>query len=261
MIIRRTSKRTLSSELNRQNQMLKERTKQLAFSTGGLILSLVLFAIGNGTAVFALTTIGILGAVASFICICVYGSKWRQQKTEVDIVQSGVSGESSALHVLSELPDTYTGVPNPRIRYGGHQNEMDLVIIGPNGVFIVETKNHKGDITGRDTDQRLIQVKTSRGGSTYEKEFYNPVKQVGTHVFTLSGFLRQSEEDVWVQGIVYFANPSAKVNVTPVKGEVPVFAASQNGAEKMLAYIQNYDSPLRRPLSQQTIDRIAKKIQ
>lgn len=261
MIIRRTSKHTLSSELDRQNKALKERTRQFIFSGAGLVLSLVLYAIGNGTAVFALTTIGILGAVISFVFLCVYGSKWRRQKQEVDIVQSGVSGETSALHILSELPDSYTGVPNARVRYGQKQSEMDLVIIGPNGIFIVETKNHKGEIIGSDDDRRLTQIKTSRGGSTYEKEFYNPVKQVGTHVYTLAGYLRETEEDIWVQGIVYFANPDATVKITPDRGEVPVFAASRNGAEKMLAYIQNYDSPLRRPLSRAAIDRIAKKLQ
>lgn len=260
MIIRRTSKHTLNSELEHQQQNLKQRTKQFAFSGAGLVLSLVLYAIGNGTAVFALTTIGILGAVISFVFLCVYGSKWRRQKQEVDIVQSGVSGESSAIRVLSELPDTYTGVPNPRIRYGQKQSEMDLVVIGPNGIFIVETKNHKGTILGSDTDRQLTQIKTSRGGSTYEKEFYNPVKQVGTHVYTLAGYLRETEEEIWVQGIVYFANPEATVKITPDKGEVPVFSASENGAEKMLAYIEHYDSPMRRPLSPEAIDRIAKKI-
>lgn len=260
MIVKQPTKRTLNTELDKQEQLLKTRTRQLIISAGALVLSLVLYAIGNGTAVFALTTIGIIGAVLSFVFLATYGEKWRRQKSEVNIVKSGVDGESSALKALSDLPNYYTGVPNARVRYGGHQNEMDLVIVGPNGIFIVETKNHKGEILGSDADQRLIQVKTSRGGSTYEKEFYNPVKQVGTHVFTLAGYLRETEDEIWVQGIVYFSNPEATVKVTPDKGEVPIFAASRNGAEKMLAYIQNYDSPMRRPLSQEAVERIANKL-
>lgn len=260
MIVKRPEEGSLGSRLNSVQGREKGRRTQVIGSAAGLLGSLILFWSGDAAAVYALTTLGILGAVISFILLVTYGTRWYQDKQNADILRSGVDGEKHTLRILAVLPDTYTAVPNAHVRYRGKQSEMDLVVMGPNGIFIVETKNHRGRITGGEEDQKWIQVKTSRGGNTYQKEFYNPVKQVSTHVHNLAGFLREQENDIWVQGIVYFANPETHVNFVPEHGGVPVFVASEGGSEELARYIRGYADSTRRPLSMETIDRMTDRL-
>ena len=61
------------------------------------------------------------------------------------IKRAGAQGEDTALARLKDLPDTYTifnqlEVPNNNSRRGFV--ELDLVVVGPNGVFVVEVKNN-----------------------------------------------------------------------------------------------------------------------
>ena len=114
--------------------------------------------------------------------------------------------------------------------------------MGENGVFVIETKNHNGTIVGNTADERWTQHKVGQKGGQYSKDMYSPVKQVGTHVFRLSKFLKQNGINVWVQGIVYFSTYQAVVEVNEnLNNAPPVFAASEDGVREMVHYISDYN--------------------
>ena len=171
------------------------------------------------------------------------------------IMSVGLEGKQQTLSFVSFLPDTYSVVTNPKITYQGKESLLDTVVIGPNGVFIIQTKNHNGSISGRATDNQLSQYKIGQKGTPYTNMFYNPVKQVSTHVFRLSKLLHEFGYNVWIQGIVYFSNPEAKVDVYSGDSQVPVFAASQGGEWSMSEYITNYKQ--KHTLSQTDVEKIA----
>lgn len=61
----------------------------------------------------------------------------------------GQPGEEKVSQVLAEgLPDQYVILNSPRLYYHGATFDIDHVIIGPNGIFVIETKNMHGFISG-----------------------------------------------------------------------------------------------------------------
>lgn len=153
------------------------------------------------------------------------------------ILRRGLEGEQRTERLLSGLPDDYTVISDLTIHGGGKESQIDHVVVGPTGVFVIETKNLNGSITGGGDDHELFQHKVGRAGGRYGKSFYNPVKQVGTHVYRLSQFLKEHQIPTWVDGIVFFSNPEAQVHVKSEK--TPVFSYRE-GPHRLLDYMVNH---------------------
>jgi hypothetical protein len=77
-------------------------------------------------------------------------------------------------------------------------SQIDHVVIRPNGVFVVETKNYAGRIYGSESQQEWTQVLAY--GET-KNSFYNPIKQNSTHIYFLAKALRQ--QDIFISVIVF----------------------------------------------------------
>ena len=163
----------------------------------------------------------------------------KKEKSKLLILKYGLEGEIATTTVLKRLPRSYYVCPDVTIKNGEHKAQMDHVVVGRNGVFVVETKNHKGIIYGDQTDHDLLQKKKTDSGSRYAKRFYSPIKQVTTHAYVLNKVLAESGYNLKAQGIVYFSNPSTKVKV--YSEEIPVFSAKRGGKRKILRYIKHKD--------------------
>ena len=55
----------------------------------------------------------------------------------------GTEGEEGVLHALRGLPDGYTAVAN-FVAPGTRQGDLDLLVLGPAGVLVVEVKSYTG---------------------------------------------------------------------------------------------------------------------
>ncbi|MGI4789480.1 MAG: nuclease-related domain-containing protein [Janthinobacterium lividum] len=55
----------------------------------------------------------------------------------------GSEGEESVLQTLRGLPDAYTAIAN-FVAPGTHQGDMDLLVLGPAGVLVIEVKSYTG---------------------------------------------------------------------------------------------------------------------
>ncbi len=55
----------------------------------------------------------------------------------------GAEGEEAVLHTLRGLPDGYTAVAN-FVPPGTHQGDMDLLLLGPAGILVIEVKSYTG---------------------------------------------------------------------------------------------------------------------
>lgn len=137
------------------------------------------------------------------------------------ILSIGLEGEEKALSVVSDLTEEYHVFCNGKIIFEGQESELDLVIIGPKGIFVIEVKNYRGYIEGKEEERFWKQHKIGRKGTHYTQEFYSPVKQVGTHVYRLSKILKSTNVYTWVQGAVYFVNEDVDLsgidlNNTPI---------------------------------------------
>lgn len=144
----------------------------------------------------------------------------------------GAEGEDFALGAsnvkpgsLSTLPDDYIIFNQLRIPWRDTTVELDYVVVGPNDVFNVECKHLVGEIVGGDVEQKWIQHKRGLGNVPLSRETRNPVIQVRRSTHALASYLRAKQIDVWVQAVVVFTHPAARLSVA--SNSVPILTLSQ----------------------------------
>jgi hypothetical protein len=105
------------------------------------------------------------------------------------VMLAGAAGEDRVLAALDTLPAEYTlfnqiRLPDERSRTGFR--EADFVVVGNNGVFIIENKDYRGEIQGDATVANWELHKIGIGGTPYTTACRNPVRQVRVYVMLLS---------------------------------------------------------------------------
>lgn len=131
------------------------------------------------------------------------GKKWA----------SGHTGENEAEKFLRQLSDVYVVFRDVRLDGKGN---IDFVVVGPNGVFAVEVKNHAGAI-GFDGS-----VLTRNGRPFPEK---NLLMQAMNQSFQIRDYLtKRVGYQVFITPILVFTHKYAKVRfgLTPIKGVMVV---------------------------------------
>lgn len=169
------------------------------------------------------------------------------------IKRAGAKGEDKALSQLKSLPDSYTifnqvEVPNSKSKTG--VTELDFVVVGPNGLFVVEVKNNKGTIKGSEPDAKWVAHKVGQKGSPYKAPLGNPIKQVKRQVWALSNYTKAEGHRAWIESVVFFANHSSKLKL---KGDMSVPVLHKTG---LAEHIQGYQA--RRPV--QNINEVSQSI-
>ena len=163
----------------------------------------------------------------------------------------GDMGERKAGFILEKyLPDGYTVIQNAKVTYEGHTSEIDNIVVGKTGVFIVEVKNVKGEITGDYEWHNWLQDKIDKYDIEHKREFYSPVKQVRTHIYRLANYLRDNKIFTHINGAVYFANPLCRVIVEGDDNDIPVF--TYRSTQALLNCIMSGNADL----SEKTVNKI-----
>lgn len=91
----------------------------------------------------------------------------------------------------------------------GKTSQIDHVIINPNGVFVIETKNYSGRIYGNESQLDWTQVLNY---GKVKNHFYNPVRQNQTHVYAILKILKQ---DVPIYSVVVFVKGNIQYISSP----------------------------------------------
>ena len=179
-------------------------------------------------------------------------------KDEIDILESGMEGENLTSKSIATLPESYTAFRNLTISYKGKRSEIDILVIGPAGIFVIETKNLHGKIRGNVNDLYWTQYKVGRRGTPYSKKFYNPVKQVNTHVSLITSYLKAQGIRAYITPMVYFANQNTVVDINETNEKTPVFSANNFGTNRMLFHILNNNQQLTPDVYKKTIKILIK---
>jgi len=146
---------------------------------------------------------------------------------------SGAYGEFTISAIFKSLPDCYHVLDDVLLQQGiltrpyqpniygpskfkvivknGRQYEvvkkstqLDHIIVSPYGIFVIETKNHKGYIFGDVNGKVWTQTLT---GGAYKYTFMNPVHQNEGHMVELSKQLKMPRNNM--VGMIVFTNPEA----------------------------------------------------
>ena len=119
----------------------------------------------------------------------------------------GYLGEKSISVILSFLPsDKYKIINDILIKSNGKTIQIDHLVISIYGIFVIETKNYKGWITGSDNSEYWTK---NVFGNKYK--FYNPIKQNKAHTLALSKQLGIKLND-FIPVIAFSNGADLKVN-------------------------------------------------
>ena len=182
---------------------------------------------------------GSIADLLGIVLISAFGSKASSLKY-------GIKGERDTAALISRLPDGYYGIQNATVSFEGKQSEIDMIVVGPSGVFIVESKSRNGRVTGNYDAKYWTQHKVGRGGTPYSSDFYSPVKQVGTHVYRLAHFLRSRGMGVNIEGAVYMSSDDSVVSIGGTPGRIPVFTNTPDGIDRLYRFILSGKADLSR---------------
>jgi hypothetical protein len=135
------------------------------------------------------------------------------------IYRGGWEGEKQVAKFLtSNLNDDYYLLNDLYLRDGG--GDIDHIVLGPNGVFVLETKNWSGSIScNGDEWQRAGKRNFSSSPSRQVKRNAVKIKQI----IDSSQNLRSL--GLWVEGIVVFTNNHATLHIN--NPAVPILKLSQ----------------------------------
>lgn len=111
-------------------------------------------------------------------------------------------GEKDIKRELGKLPDTYHVFQGVTI--GHNKGDIDFVVLGPNGIFPIEVKSHRGDI-GYDGLELTL-----NGKQFFDK---NILRQCHGQVWALKNFLLQKGcGDIFIRPILVFSNAETRIH-------------------------------------------------
>lgn len=157
------------------------------------------------------------------------GFLWNRQER----LLKGAIGEDRALGTphplpgaLVDLSDEYVvfnqvGIPNRN----GRPYEADFVVVGPNGIFVIEVKYYRGLIQGRQNGSAWTRYQP---GSRKGAPISNPVTQVRRSMRALAAYLVEQGSRAWLEPIVVFTHPLSRISID--SDSVPVLALHELAA-------------------------------
>jgi len=156
----------------------------------------------------------------------------------------GSRGEERVTRTLRDsLNDEYFLINDLQL-FDGRKGNIDHIVVGPNGIFVIETKNLRGNISASEDNWQGTKGKS-------------PSKQARDNASRVYRAIKDSESfrnvKPWVHGIVVFTNRAARLNIQK---------ASFNVAVVKLNTLANYvtaTKPLRY-LSVEETEAVAKEI-
>jgi len=125
--------------------------------------------------------------------------------------RKGLKGEIRVKEMLRGLNDSYVVFNNVKLPNGN--GNIDHVVVGPTGVFAIETKNIRGSFVCEGDEW----FKVKNGKARKVKSFSRQAKR---NALALRKFLRKHGCDVFVHGVVVLTNSNCKVDL--INPSVPV---------------------------------------
>lgn len=175
--------------------------KQIVMNLGkaGVIIAII-------GASFALPLYSLLGgtgaALAIHLVVVVVLVKflWSTIK-DIQVRVQGAGGELGVKMTLRGLDDRFRILGSVVI---GNKGDMDFIVVGPTGVWVIEVKSHKGRI--RIENNRLL-----RDNRPFDKNF---IRQVWGATYALKDELKKRiSMNMHIQPVVVFSSPYAKLGI------------------------------------------------
>jgi len=157
----------------------------------------------------------------------------------------GAKGEEWVAHELAFLSAEYTVFNG--LRLGGGKQNFDHIIVGPAGVFVVETKNWKGSVEFRDG-------KLFAGGKEPSRP---PLKQVKAAAAELVSYIDDAGcGDIPIHSVLCFLGTKLPEEIMNVNGVVIC-----TGSRLVDVLQETFDLPISEALREQVVSELRKVIE
>jgi hypothetical protein len=165
---------------------------------------------------------------------------------------AGYKGEKSMEYFLSFLPKPYKILHSVRLLNDQYYFQMDIILLSPKGILIVEVKNLSGTVILGDPYAQLVQVNNEK-----EKGYSDPVTQAKHQKFQLQRWLaRHRLQNIHIDYLVVFSNPSTIIKSYSNNNESLKKVCRSN---QFLMKINEYEQFREgQPVDEKTIKRIGK---
>jgi len=157
----------------------------------------------------------------------------------------GAKGEEWVAHELAFLSAEYAVFNG--LRLGGGKQNFDHIIVGPAGVFVVETKNWKGSVEFRDG-------KLYAGGKEPSRP---PLKQVKAAAAELVSYIDDAGcGDLPIHSVLCFLGTKLPEEIMNVNGVVVC-----SGARLVDVLQETFDQPISQSIREQVVSELRKVIE
>jgi hypothetical protein len=153
--------------------------------------------------------------------------------------KQGFEGEKQVTKVLSSLSDDYFLINDVQL-VAGKRSNIDHIVLGPTGIFVLETKNHSGKIICYEDSWKRVGQNPFAQARANASRVYKVIKASG--IF---------ESKLWIQAVVVFANKKVELDRRKASSNVEVLKI-----EELTTYITRET----RRLSAQEIESMSKEI-
>lgn len=121
----------------------------------------------------------------------------------------GFLGEYTVSSILSSLPEEeYRVLNNIMLPTVKGTTQIDHIVVSIYGIFVIETKNYQGWITGEEHSEQWTK---NMYGKKYK--FYNPLRQNYGHIKTLQAIL-DVPNNYYISIVAFSSKATIKVNTT-----------------------------------------------
>ena len=122
----------------------------------------------------------------------------------------GIKGEIIVAEYLNQLPEDYFVFND--VKFPGSYGNLDHVVVGPTGIYVIETKNYKGFFLVKGNEFFY------KNGNRVKKAKGQPGKQVMANSMSLKKFLEDSgvnRDGIWISSIVTLIDNNFKIEQKP----------------------------------------------
>ena len=243
--------RILSDEstLTRKRRHLEKEGRVLTVvSRAEFVLAGVLLIAGGVVLwLFGKSFVLILGGIVLFLAVG-HRMSIREDERERGHVTAGLRGETQITRILkAALPDDTYIFNDLNLKHGFHKAQVDHIVVSPRGLFVIETKNWRGTIRGKEREAQWQQI---RNPGDRPVSVSNPIQQNERHVSVLKGCLAKAGID-WPDII------SVIVDTSPGSSfDVPDHTVPLLGPDDLVDYIAGFSPD--RPHETRDVDAVVK---
>lgn len=165
------------------------------------------------------------------ICIMIIFMILLKLSSKHNKTSSAIKGKKGEIDIKNKLKSKNGAIlSNLYFMYQDYSTEVDIVFINRDGVFVIESKNYKGDIYGNWNEKKWKQLINDE-----EWEFLNPVYQNSVHVREVEKAIKKVVvNNIPIWSVIIFGNDT-NLHVSQRRHENTIIC-KQEGIDQMFNY-------------------------